>query len=222
MTRTTALKATALATLVVLAVVLAVRFGTPDVAGLRDRVEAAGAWGPALFVLLYALLAQIPSPMSVVTIAGGALFGLWTGAGLVLLGAMLAATASFALGRVLGRDAVDRFIQGRLARVDAVLRDHGLAAVLVVRLVPLFPFFAVNYASGLSGVRLRHYLLGSAIGMVPGVVAYTAVGAFGSDPLGLLAAVSGLVLLVVAGGWWGRRLERRHPRLGLAVDGAGS
>ncbi len=221
MNRTTALKAAVLATLVVLAVVLAVRFGTPDVDALRDRVDAAGAWGPAVYVLLYALLAQIPSPMSVVTIAGGALFGLATGAALVLLGAMLAATASFALGRALGRDAVDRFIQGRLGRVDAVLRDHGLAAVLVVRLVPLFPFFAVNYASGLSGVRFRHYVVGSAVGMVPGIVAYTAVGAFGSDPLGLLAAVSGLVLLVLAGGWWGRRLERRHPRIAHATEGAG-
>ena len=218
MTRTTALKAAVLAMLVVAAVVLAIVFGTPDVDGLRARVDAAGVWGPALFVALYAGLAMIPSPMSVVTIAGGALFGLWTAAVLVLLGAMLAATGSFAVGRLLGRDAVDRFTQGRLARVDAVLRDHGLAAVLVVRLVPLFPFFAVNYASGLSGVRLRHYLVGSAVGMVPGILAYAAVGAFGTDPLGLLAAVSALVALIAVGGWWGRRLERRHSRFAAAAE----
>lgn len=210
MTRTTALKAGVLALLVIAAVALAVVYGTPDTDALRTRVDAAGVWGPVVFIALYGGLAMIPSPMSVVTIAAGALFGLWTGAVLVLAGAMLAAVGSFALGRLLGRDAVDRFTQGRLARVDAMLRDHGLAAVLVVRLVPLFPFFAVNYASGLSGVRLNHYLLGSALGMVPGVLAYTAVGAFGSDPLGLLAAISALVALIAVGGWWARRLERRH------------
>jgi len=74
--------------------------------------------------------------------------------------------------------------------VDALLSDHGLSAVLVVRLVPLVPFIAINYASGLSGVRFRHYVLGSALGMVPGSLAYAALGAYGSNPWGLAAAGS--------------------------------
>jgi len=131
---------------------------------MRSRVDAAGMWGPALFFGLYAALALIPVPKALLTAAGGALFGLWAGAGLSLAAALVGAIISFGAGRLLGREAVDRLIRGRLARVDALLADHGLSAVLIVRLVPLVPFIAINYASGLSGVRFRHYVLGSAMG----------------------------------------------------------
>ena len=105
---------------------------------------------------------------------------------------------------------MDRLLGGRLAQADRVLAEHGLSAVLAVRLVPLFPFTPLNYASGLVGVRWRHYLVGSALGMLPGATAYAAVGASGADPLGIVVAAAGLVLLVVAGGWWGRRLLTRQ------------
>lgn len=120
---------------------------------------------------------------------------------------------SFGAGRLLGRDAVDRLIHGRLARVDTLLGDHGLSAVLVVRLVPLVPFTAVNYASGLSGIRFRDYALGSAIGMIPGSLAYAALGAYGTNPWGVATAGSVLVVLVAGGSWWAHRLDP-----GRAVD----
>jgi uncharacterized membrane protein YdjX (TVP38/TMEM64 family) len=184
--------------------------GTPDIAAMRSRVDAAGMWGPALFFALYAGLALIPFPKALLTAAGGALFGLWAGAGLALAAALVGAVISFGAGRLLGREAVDRLIRGRLARVDALLADHGLSAILIVRLVPLVPFIAINYASGLSGVRFRHYVLGSALGMVPGSLAYAALGAYGTNPRGLAAAGSALIVLVVGGSWWARRLDPRR------------
>ncbi len=204
-------KAGALAVMVLGAVALALFIGTPDIAAMRSRVDAAGAWGPVLFFAFYAVLALIPWPKAVLTAAGGALFGLWVGTGLALAGALLGAVISFGIGRLLGRDAVDRLIRGRLARVDALLADHSLSAVLIVRLVPLVPFIAINYASGLSGVRFRPYVLGSALGMVPGSLAYAALGAYGTDPWGLAAAGSALIILVVGGSWWARRLHVRRP-----------
>ncbi len=212
MSRTALIKAGALILIVLGAVALALILGTPDIAAMRARVEGAGVWAPAMFFVLYAGLALIPCPKSVLTAAGGALFGLWAGAGLALAGALVGAIISFAVGRLLGREAVDRLIGGRLARVDALLSDHGLSAVLVVRLVPLVPFIAINYASGLSGVRVRHYVLGSALGMIPGSLAYAAVGAYGTNPWGLAAAVSALLLLVVGGSWWARRLDPDRAR----------
>ncbi len=121
----------------------------------------------------------------------------------------MGAVISFGVGRLLGREAVDRLISGRLAHVDALLADHGLSAVLIVRLVPLVPFIAINYASGLSGVKFRHFVLGSALGMIPGTLAYAALGAYGTNPWGLAAAGSVLIILVVAGAWWARRLNAR-------------
>ncbi len=217
MNRAALAKAGVLALILLGAIGLALVLGAPDIGALRERVDAAGVWGPILFVAVYSALALIPCPKAVLTAAGGAFFGLWAGAGLALTAALIGAVISFGTGRVLGRDAVDRLIRGRLARVDTVLGDHGLAAVLVVRLVPLVPFIAINYASGLSGVRFRHYLLGSAVGMVPGSLAYAALGAYGTNPWGLAAAVSALVVLVAVGSWWARRLDPRRAA-GDAAD----
>lgn len=207
MDRVALVRAGALVLVLLGAVALALTLGTPDVAALQSRVDAAGVWGPVVFFALYAALALIPGPAAILTAAGGALFGLWAGTGLALSAALVASVISFGIGRLLGRAAVDRLIRGRLARVDALLANHGLAAVLVVRLVPLVPFFAINYASGLTGVKFRHYLLGSAIGMVPGTLAFTALGAYGTNPWGLAAAGSALIILILGGSWWARRLD---------------
>lgn len=177
---------------------------------LRSAVEDAGPWGPALYVAGYALLVLVPTPASVLTVLGGALFGLAQGVLLAWLGALVGAVGGFALGRRLGRPAVDRLLGGRLAQADRVLSDHGLPAVLAVRLVPLFPFAPLNYAAGLVGVRWRDYVVGSAVGMVPGALAYAAVGASGAEPTRIVVAVAALLLLVLVGGWWGRRLLRRE------------
>ncbi len=214
MSRAAVVKPVALVLIMLGAVGLALVLGTPDIAALRSRVDAAGPWGPVLFFALYAALALVPVPKALLTAAGGALFGLWAGAGLSLAGALVGAIISFGAGRLLGRDSVDRLIRGRVARVDALLADHGLSAVLIVRLIPLVPFIAVNYASGLTGVMFRHYVLGSALGMVPGSLAYAALGAYGTNPWGLAAAGSGLLVLVAGGTWWARRLDQRragHP-----------
>lgn len=210
MNRAALVKTGVLTLLVLGAVVLTLVLGAPDIERLRSRVDAAGMWGPVLFFAFYTTLALIPGPAALLTAASGALFGLWAGAGLSLAGALAAAIISFGVGRILGRDAVDRLIRGRLARVDALLSSHGLSAVLVVRLIPLVPFIAINYASGLTGVRFGHYVLGSALGMVPGTFAYAALGAYGTDPLGLAAAGSALIVLVVGGSWYARRLDRRR------------
>ncbi len=209
MRRAATAKAGALVLILLGAIGLALLLGTPDIEAMRSRVDAAGAWGPALFFALYVGLALIPCPKSLLTAAGGALFGLWAGAGLALAAALVGSIVSFGLGRLLGRDTVDRLIRGRVARVDGLLADHGLSAVLIVRLVPLVPFIAINYAAGLSAVRFRHFVVGSAVGMVPGSLAYAALGAYGTNPWGLAAAGSALLVLILGGTWWARRLEAR-------------
>lgn len=213
--RRAALRLGALALLLVVAASALQLSGWDGPEQLRTTVEGAGAWGPLLYVVGYALLVLVPSPASVLTILGGALFGLVQGVLLAWVGAVLGAVGGFLVGRRLGRPAVDRLLGGRLAQADRVLADHGLPAVLAVRLVPVFPFTPLNYAAGLVGVRFRHYLLGSALGILPGATAYAAVGASGADPLGIVVGVGGLVLLVVVGGWWGRRLLRREAGVDL-------
>ena len=159
-----------------------------------------------MFVVGYAVLCLLPAPKALLTALGGVLFGLWLGALLSWVAALTGAAAAFGLGRVLGRDAVDRLIRGRVERADRLLADHGFGAVLVARLTPVLPFTVINYAAGLTGVRWRHYAAGSALGMIPGSLAYAALGAWGADPWGIFAGVAVLVALVALGGLLGRRL----------------
>lgn len=198
----------------------AVRLGVlPDIESLRNRVRSSGALGWLVFVGAYAVLVLFPTPASVLSVTGGALFGVVGGSLLVLLGATLGAVLSFEIGRLLGRGAVSRLTKGRLGRVEQLLGHHGLAAVIAVRLVPLVPFMAINYGAGLSAVSRRDYVLGTTVGMVPGIVAYCAVGAYGTDPLLLALSLAALVALVLVGGAWGRRILSREA---VVVDADGA
>ncbi|WP_370247195.1 TVP38/TMEM64 family protein [Nocardioides sp.] len=194
----------------VVAVAVGIRVsGWDGPAQLRDAAEGLGPLGAVAFVAGYAVLVTLPVPASVLTLAAGALYGVAGGAVVAWAGALLGALGGFALGRRVGRGPVDRLLGGRLQEADRVLGEHGLTAVLLLRLVPLFPFTPLNYACGLLSLRARDYLLGTALGIVPGALAYAALGASGSDPVGIVVGATALVLLTVGGGWWGRRLRRR-------------
>ena len=202
-------KAAVLVLLIGAGIVVAMTVDLPDPEVLRDRVAAAGTWGLLSFVVVYAAVSLTPFPASALTIASGLLFGLAVGAAVVVFAATLGAWLAFLLARSLGREGVSRIRWARLASVDAMLERRGLVSVLLVRLVPLVPFMAVNYAAGLSAVRQRDYLLGTAVGIVPATVGYTALGAYGTSPLSwpFAAAVLAVVLLSVTAGYAARRLN---------------
>jgi uncharacterized membrane protein YdjX (TVP38/TMEM64 family) len=196
----------ALVLLVAVAVVLAVTTDLPDVARIR-AMAADGRWGVAAFVVSYAALTLLPLPKNALSAAAGFVFGIGLGVLLVWVAAVVGAVAAFWLGRWLGRDAVVRLTGGQLARLDALVLRHGVASVLVARLIPVVPFTAVNYGSGLTAVGFRAYLVGTAVGIVPGTVAYVAVGAYGTQPTGwpFLTAAGALAVLTLGGVWFARR-----------------
>jgi len=193
--------------LLLLAVVLAVTVvvavvGVPDRGQLEERFDGTGVPGAAVFVLAYAGLSLAPLPKAVLSVAGGVLFGFVGGVLLVLLASVLGAVTAFSLARRLGRDAVERLAGQRLARVDALVRDRGVATMIGLRLVPLVPFTALNYGAGLSAMSLRAFLVGTGIGIVPGTLSYVALGAYGLDlingwTLGAGAVVTALVVSVL-------------------------
>ncbi len=211
----------ALATLLLAVFVVEQLRGWDDVRLLQEQVAAAGTLGAAVFVAGYAVLVLLPAPKALLTALGGALYGLWLGALLSWVAALLGAAAAFGLGRALGREAVDRLTRGRVVRADRLLSEHGFGAVVAVRLVPVLPFTAINYAAGLTGVRWRAYAAGSAVGIVPGSLAYAALGAWGADPWGIFAGVAVLVALVVVGGLAGRALLGHDDGPAIPADEEG-
>ncbi len=200
----------ALALAVLLGGALAVVVLGGDLAAVRRAVAASGAWGPVVYLALHVVLTLVPVPKNLLAGIAGVLFGLSAGVALSWVGAMLSAWVTFQLAQRLGRDTVEGITGPRVDRVRELLRDQGMLSVIVARLTPVVPFTVVNYGAGVSPVSRRDYLLGSALGVLPGTVAYVAVGASaGQDArtIGLAGAVG--ALLLVAAVLVTRRLRQR-------------
>lgn len=161
-----------------------------DVRGLlRDAlgaIERMGPWGPALFVAVYVLATVFFVPGSVLTLGAGALFGVVRGSIYVSLGSTLGATAAFLVGRYLARGWVAKKIAAneQFAAIDKAVAGEGWKIVGLTRLSPVFPFTLINYAFGLTQVKLRHYALASWVGMMPGTVMYVYIGSLANVGVG--------------------------------------
>jgi uncharacterized membrane protein YdjX (TVP38/TMEM64 family) len=194
--------------LIVAAVALAVGVEEFSLGALRDRVDGVGAMGPLVWIGIYALATVLLLPGTPFTIGAGVLFGPVVGAVTALVGATIGATASFLVGRGIGRSAVATLAGRRLEPIDRFLTDRGLVSVLTVRLIPLFPFNLVNLVAGVTALRLNAYVIGTAVGIVPGTVLLAVSGGSVDDPSSpvFIGSVLGFVALVAVTGLLGRRL----------------
>jgi uncharacterized membrane protein YdjX (TVP38/TMEM64 family)/rhodanese-related sulfurtransferase len=165
---------------VVLAIIYRDQF---DAAALEAWVRDAGPLAPLLFMLVYAAAAVLFLPGSVLTLAGGALFGPVLGTFYNLTGATLGATLAFLIARYLASDWVAKKTGGRVKQLINGVEGEGWRFVAFVRLVPLFPFNLLNYALGLTRLRLLHYIIATYLFMLPGAVAYTYLGYAGREAI---------------------------------------
>lgn len=145
---------------------------------------------PALYVTAYIAMAALSLPgATVISLAGGALFGLWTGVLLVSFASTIGATLAMLVARFLLRDFVGRRLGAALKRIDEGIERDGPFHLFALRLVPLFPFFAVNLALGLTRMPARTFYWVSQLGMLPGTIVYLNLG----TRLGELNGLEGLV-----------------------------
>lgn len=190
---------------------------------LQGWLDGFGIAAPLIFMLSYALGTVLFLPGSVLTLAGGAIFGPLWGTFYNLTGATLGATLAFLVARYLAADWAERKSGGRAKQLKEGVEAEGWRFVAFVRLVPLFPFNVLNYALGLTRIRLSHYIITSYLCMLPGAIAYTYLGYAGREAvaggegmiqkgllaLALLALVSFLPRLIA-------RL-RQGPKLEVAA-----
>ena len=165
----------------------------------RDQLvawrEASPLATAAAFLLLYVLVAGLSLPgATVLTLAGGAIFGLLWGTVLVSLGSTLGATAACLLARTLFRDLVRRRFGNRLAPIEQGFRRDGAAYLLSLRLVPVFPFFLVNLLMGLTPMPLLPFAFVSQLGMLPATVVYVNAGTQLAQLTGLRGILSPALL----------------------------
>lgn len=155
-----------------------------DATVLESWVKGAGVAAPLLFIAIYILATVLFLPGSVLTLAGGALFGPLWGTLYNLTGATIGATIAFFISRYLASDWVARKAGGRTKQLINGVAAEGWRFVAFVRLVPLFPFNLLNYALGLTRINAWHYVITSSITMLPGAIAYTYLGYVGREAIG--------------------------------------
>jgi len=193
---------------VLVAVALLVPLPTP--LQLRDWAESVGPWFPLAFLMAHIVVTVVPVPRTAFTLAAGLLFGPVLGIAI----AVIASTASAMIAMLLVRAAgwqLNRLVRHRsIDTVDERLRKRGWMAILSLRLIPVVPFSAINYAAGASAMRVLPYMLATLAGLLPGTAAVVILGdALAGHPSPLLYLVS---LSIGALGVAGLVVEIHHYR----------
>jgi uncharacterized membrane protein YdjX (TVP38/TMEM64 family) len=179
---------------------------------LVGRVQELGFAAPIVFVLVYALCTafSLPTGLLLSTLAGF-LFGTWLGGCVNVIGATLGATLIFLAARTALGDLLRARAGPFLRKLEAGFREDELSYMLVLRLVPLFPFWLVNLAPAFLGVRLSTFVVGTLVGIIPGAWVFASVGTglgaildVGATPDGsalleprVLLSIIGLVVLAL-------------------------
>ena len=162
--------------------------------------EGLGAWGPIAFIGLYVLATVLFVPGSLLTLAGGALFGVTSGFVYVFVAAVIGSCLAFLLARYAAREWVEARIGAnpRFAALDRAVGDEGLKITFLLRLSPIFPFSFMNYALGLTRVSLRDYMIAS-LGMLPATFLYV----YSGRVIGDVASLAGGAGAQRGGGYYG-------------------
>jgi uncharacterized membrane protein YdjX (TVP38/TMEM64 family) len=147
----------------------------------RDAIASFVASSPllasALFFTIYVAVTGLSVPGAfVLTVVAGAIFGLVWGALLVSFASSIGATLAFLASRVLLREWVQRKLGSRLSAVNAGVEKEGAYYLFALRLTPVFPFFVINLAMGLTPLRARTFYWVSQLGMLPGTIIYVYAG----------------------------------------------
>jgi uncharacterized membrane protein YdjX (TVP38/TMEM64 family) len=145
---------------------------------LADRARSAGAVGVAIFFAAYVVSTVAFLPGSILTLAAGFAYGPLWGIAIVSPASVAGSTCAFLLGRTLLRGWAEARVgaSARVRAIDAAVSREGFKIVLLLRLSPVIPFNALNYALSLSNVSVRTYVLASFLGMLPGTAFWVYLG----------------------------------------------
>jgi uncharacterized membrane protein YdjX (TVP38/TMEM64 family) len=158
----------------------------PRVLSIVAHIQSLGPAAPVAFIAIYALAVVSLIPASLLTIAGGAVFGLIRGVIYALIGATLGSTGAFLLGRYVARRLVERKLNAmpRFVAIERAVSARGRRIVFLLRLSPLVPFNFLNYALGLTTISVWDFVFAS-LGTIPGAFVYAYAGKVTGEALAL-------------------------------------
>jgi phospholipase D1/2 len=139
--------------------------------------HAQSAFAPLYAVGLFVLGGLVVFPVIVLIAATAAALGPWIGAMSATVGVLASSLLLFMIGRLLGRKRLQAVLGARALRIQNRIVGRGIVAVAMIRMVPIAPFTLVNVLAGASQLRLSDFLIGTLLGMAPGIITMAALGA---------------------------------------------
>ena len=148
---------------------------TPD--EFRLWIAGFGIFSGLVFILLYSIGPVFLIPGSLLSISAGVIFGPAKGTAYVIVGASIGATLAFLSARYFGSSIQHKLEHTKIiGELDKRIEKRGFITVLLLRLIPIFPYNILNYGLGLTDVRKRAYISATVLGMIPGIFAYVYLG----------------------------------------------
>ena len=186
---------------------------------MAQFIENFGALAPIIYVLLFAILPIFFFPIAVLATAGGLVFGLKYGLTLTLLGTFINCYIMFILSRKFARNYVTNLLAKKLNasqydRIFNIDEDKLFITLIILRLTPFIPYSLVNYAFGLTNIRLSKFMLGAVIGKIPTALVYLNLGVSSNNILStnFLFAFGLVILLTIFSIYLGKLVDKSKTR----------
>ena len=217
--QTRLLKFAIIAAIMLVAVFLMQKIGVSE---LRELIGEHVLFAPMIYVLCFAILPIFLFPVPVLAVVAGAVFGLFAGSLYTIIGAMINSVLMFYIARFLGFRAVSDFTQNSKSKILKTLGEPGgkFSLILILRLMPLVPYNALNYACGVMNVSLREYVVATFVGIVPATFIMVNLGEKALDMRsnGFIIACVLMAALVVLSSWGAKKIRAKRGDLGNNSD----
>ena len=179
---------------------------------IKGVLMSLGFFAPIVYIIIYIIRPLVFFPTSILTPLSAVVFGPFLAWIYTFIGENIAASVAFLVARYFGGDMVSRF--KKLNLIDEELKEHGLRTVIFLRLVPLFPFDVVNFGLGLTSISFKKYVIGTAIGVLPGLTAYIFLGASLLSGMYIVPTIGGFLLLSFLASYMRRKNKSIMNKLG--------
>jgi uncharacterized membrane protein YdjX (TVP38/TMEM64 family) len=163
---------------------------------IRNFLLSYGKWSIAILLVIYIVKPLfVVTPISVLAVVSGIIYGPIYGTTYAMIGSFLSATVGYFNARFLGQGFVDKLLKGKKAKIEGDIERNGFKIIVFLRLAFIFPFDALSYAAGLTKMKYRHFILGTLVGVLPEMFAYNYLGT-NIDNLFSKKALTAILLIV--------------------------
>lgn len=217
--QTRLLKFAIIAAIIIVAAFLMQKIGVSE---LRELIGEHVLFAPMIYVLCFAILPIFLFPVPILAVVAGTAFGLFAGSLYTIIGAMINSVLMFYIARFLRFRTVSAFTQNSKSKILKTLGEPGgkFSLILILRLMPLVPYNALNYACGVMNVSLRDYVVATFVGIVPATFIMVNLGEKALDMRsnGFIIACVLMAALVVLSSWGAKKIRTRRGDLGNNSD----